>query len=171
MSWFFDLQPGSIDLILICLWAGIVAACALAIYDKRKLGAFVRALIGAQALDAEHAKTLAELGFEKSFAVKRALRGKGTFAGLVFEAGETPSFDREDHALPIFRERFDPATARFYIPQPLKYRAEVRFEKKGSHVMALLVGAVLFAVVVFLLLLFKEKIIAAVRDWYTAMRS
>jgi hypothetical protein len=35
-------------------------------------------------------------------------------------------------------------TARFYIPAFLVPRAQVRFEKKGSHIMALLVGVILF---------------------------
>lgn len=171
MTWFFDLSPGSLDLILVCIYVGIVAACALMLYDRRKLGDFIRALIGAGALDAQSAKTLPELGYEKSGAVRRALRGRGIFAGLVYEASETPVYDREDHAQPIYREGFDPETARFYLPQPLRYRAEVRFEKKGSHVMALVVGAIAFAVVIFLIMLFKEKILAAVRDWFTAMSS
>ena len=35
---------GSLELILICCYVGILAACALAIYDKRVMGNFIRAL-------------------------------------------------------------------------------------------------------------------------------
>lgn len=169
MNWFLNFSPGSLDVILVGLWIGVVIACGAIIYDRRKLGNFIRALIAAGALDPEHAVALKDLGYEKSGAVRRALRGNGVFAGTVFEKDDAPVFDREDHALPVYRESFDPEKARFYIPAALKYRAEVRFEKKGTHVMALVVGALLFGVVIFLILLFKDKIIATVKDWFTLM--
>ena len=110
-------------------------------------------------------KTLSELGYEKNLPVKRALRGAGLFAGTVYEASENVEFDRKDHALPVYRDSFDEAKARFYIPEPLKYRAEVRFEKKGTHIMALIAGAVVFAVIVVLMLIYKDRIVDLVTGW------
>ena len=161
----FASGKGTFELVVVCIYIGIVAACAVAIYQRRLMGDYIRALIGAGALDREHAKTLAELGYEKRLPVKRALRGAGLFAGTVYEASEEVEFDREDHALPVYRESFDAEKARFYIPEPLKYRAEVRFEKKGSHIMALIAGAILFAVIVVLMLIYKERIVSLVSEW------
>ena len=162
-------SPGSLELILICLYVGIIAACGAMLYDRRTLGGFVRALIAAGALDKDHAKTLGELGYEKSFSIKRALRGKSVFADTVYEASETLEFDRPDHALPVYRERYDPASARFYIPEVLKYRAEVRFEHKGTHIMALVVAALIFGALLVAILLFKDRIVEAVRSWFEMM--
>ena len=162
---FFASGKGTFELIVVCIYIGFVAASAVAIWQRRLMGSYIRALIDAGATDGAHAKTLAEVGFEKSLSVKRALRGTGLFAGTVYEASEQVEFDREDHALPIYRESFDAEKARFYIPEPLKYRAQVRFEKKGTHVMALIVGAILFAVIAVLMLIYKEKIISLVSEW------
>ena len=163
----FSSGPGSLGIVLLGLYVGVIAASAAALYQRRTLGGFVRALIGAGALDKESAKTLKELGYEKSFAVKRALRGKSVFADTVYEASETVVFDREDHALPVYREKYDPESARFYIPEALKYRAEIRFENKGSHIMALVVGAILFGALIFVILLFKDRVIEAVKEWFS----
>ena len=105
----------------------------------------------------------------KSLAVVGALRGNGIFAGIVFEAAETVEFDSESHALPVFRESFDPETARFYIPEAVKYRAEVRFERKGSHIMALVLGAILFALLLVVLILSKDRILGLISDFFNAL--
>ena len=97
----------SVELILICCYLGILVACGLAIYDKRVMGSFIRTLLQRGATSPETALTLKELGFDKKGAVVRALRGNGMFKDTVFEAGDTVEFDRENHALPIFREKFD----------------------------------------------------------------
>lgn len=160
---------GSLELILICCYVGILAACALAIYDKRVMGNFIRALIKRGATSPETALTLRELGFDKKSTVIRALRGNGMFKDTVYEAGDTVEFDRENHALPVFRERFDVATARFYIPAPLKYRAEVRFEKKGTHIMMWVLAAILFGVLLLIAMLFKDQVMSLIRQFFEAM--
>ncbi len=161
----------SVELILICCYLGILVACGLAIYDKRVMGSFIRTLLQRGATSPETALTLKELGFDKKGAVVRALRGNGMFKDTVFEAGDTVEFDRENHALPIFREKFDPSAARFYIPAPLKYRAEVRFEKKGTHIMMMALAAILFGVLLLIALLFKDQVIELIRQFFAAMGS
>lgn len=160
---------GSFEWILICLYIGILLACGAALYDRRLLGNYIRKLVSLDATVPERAVTLKETGFEKSRAVKRALRGNGVFAGTVFEAAETVELDSESHALPMFRESFDPETARFYIPEAVKYRAEVRFERKGSHIMALVLGAILFAVLLVVLILSKDRILGLISDFFNAL--
>ncbi len=49
-------------------------------------------------------------------------------------------------------------TARFYIPEDLRYRAEIRFDKKGSGLGAVAVVAVLTAVVAILLCRFLPSL-------------
>lgn len=166
-----DSATGSFELVLVCVYIGVIAACALALYDKRTLGNYVRTLIRLGASSPEKALTLRETGYEKKFAIKRELRGNGVYKGLVYEASEQVEIDGQGHAVPIFREKFDEETARFYIPEQLKYRAELRFEKKGTHIMALVVGAILFAALLLLLALYKDKILSLVSDFFEMCRS
>ena len=161
---------GSFELIALCLYVGVLIACGMAIYEKRVLGEFIRTLLKMDATAPERALTLSQAGYGKKSAIKRALRGNGVFKGLVYEASEEVTFDRENHALPIFREKFDEGTARFYIPEPLKYRAQVRFEKKGSHIMALVLGAILFGVLILVTLLFKDQVLKLVDQYLDMMR-
>ena len=55
----------SVPTIIFGLFIGIIIAAGLAGYDKNKLGSFVRALVRAECLSPDQAKTLSELGFEK----------------------------------------------------------------------------------------------------------
>lgn len=160
----------SIELILVCCYVGLIAACALSIYDKRVMGDFVRTLIRMNATSPERAVTLHEAGYAKKGAILRALRGNGLFKGMVYEASETVEFDRENHAIPIYREKFDVQSARFYLPEPLKYKAEVRFEKKGTHIMMLVLGAILFAVLLVIALIFKDQIVTLINQYFAAMK-
>ena len=56
------------------LFAGIIVAAAMIVYDKNRLGAFVRTIVREQCLWPEKAKTLSELGFYKNSGVKASLR-------------------------------------------------------------------------------------------------
>ena len=172
-SYISELLAGAgngITLILVCVYIGFLAACVLALYEKRVKGAFVRELLRRDATSPEKALTLRELGYDKKRAIRSALRGRAGFAGIVYEAEEEVEFDREDHALPIFRERFDAEKARFYIPEPLKYRADVRYEQKGTHVMALVLAAVIFGLLLLAAIVFRDRIISHLNDWLTRMR-
>lgn len=162
---------GSIELILICCYIGILAACALAIYEKRVMGEFIRTVLKRGATSPETALTLRELGYDNKSSVIRALRGNGLFKDTVFEASDTVEFDKESHALPVYREKFDPATARFYIPEPLKYKAEVRFEKKGTHIMMLVLAAILFGILLIIALLLKDQVLVLIDQYLEAMRT
>lgn len=160
----------SFELILVCCYIGLLAACVLSIYDKRVMGEFVRTLIRMDATSPEKAVTLSSAGYQKKSAIVRALRGNGMFKGLVYEASEAVEFDRENHAIPIYREKFNVESAKFYIPEPLKYKAQVRFEKKGTHIMMLVLGAILFGVLLVLALLFKDQILTLVNQYLDAMK-
>ena len=161
---------GSAKLIVICIYIGFLVAGILALYEKRARGAFVRALIAKDATSPEKALTLGELGYADKRSIRSALRGRGGFAGIVYEAEEEVVFDREDHALPVFRERFDPEKARFYIPEPVKYRAEVRFEQKGTHIMALVVAAIVFGLMVLAAILYMDRIVNFFNKWIEGTR-
>lgn len=189
----------------LCL--GILIASYVIFFQKRLLGRFMRALIAAKAEDKDSAKSLAELGFEKSGMVKSELSRASVSRKLVSvvdaegnvtsyedelryafpefaedeekKAEEAPSDgalipeeDREDsdktEKKPSFGEKtkkffsvkkfkpraIDFATARFFIPEAFKYRAEFRFRDKGGSPLFLVLATVLVIAFFFLALRF-----------------
>lgn len=149
--------------IVLGLFAGIVIAAGIACYDKNRLGAFVRKVVKEQCLWPDKAKTLYELGFSRNSGVKASLRSPNQL-GKIVRCVEKEAYDKqveEDRAAyiaehgndkdfyrPMYRIDFN--NDHFYIPDEEHYRAEVRYEEKGSGwrafilvLIASIIGAVL----------------------------
>lgn len=124
---------------------GVILAAGVACYDKRVLGSFVRRIIQEDCLSPERAKTLAELCFARKTGVKASLRSQNKL-GRVVRCVEKEAYEREVETaraayieangddkkffMPPYRMNFE--TDHFYIPDEEHYRAEIRFEGKGS---------------------------------------
>ena len=137
--------------IILAVALGIILATLMTLYTRRGLGGFVRSLIAAEATSPERAKTLMELGYFRSVMIRREL-AKGSALRMVVrspeqeafelgtgsdtEAGETQADGAGQGSVAkrarplIFRHDF--LTSRFYIPEDLRARAEIRFDAKGS---------------------------------------
>lgn len=145
---------------IVALCLGIVLAAIFGVYEKRGLGEFVRKLIYEECYSPESAKTLAELGFLKNAAIRGALRS-GSLSKIVvctqkqaydaqiaqkkaeyeqYAAKDSPKFKS-------IRYKINYETDTFYIPKDASYAADVRYDKKGSGI-----GAVLIAILIALLL-------------------
>ena len=131
------------ELVIWALFVGFSVALVLSLFSKRYMGKFVHALLKAKADSPDNAKTLKELGFGKNIFVRRALVGKSAYSGLIFEKNEEMVV-HGNSVVPIIRRNVDFESARFYLPRVLVPRAEIRYEKKGNHIMAVIVGVVLF---------------------------
>lgn len=73
----FQLSPNAGEFarsVIFALAIALVVASALAVYTKKWVGAFVRTLIRDEIHSPKQAKTLFELGFFRSFAVRRELK-------------------------------------------------------------------------------------------------
>lgn len=122
---------------ILAVAAGIILATLMTLYNRHGLGGFVRRLIAAEADSPDRARTLMELGYFRSTMIRREL-ARGTALRMVvrspeqeaFESGEATAEKPKKGGLAIYRPNF--LTARFYIPEDLRARAEVRFELKGS---------------------------------------
>ncbi len=166
-----DIGTGSLvtlQRIVLGLFAGIVIAAGIACYDKNRLGAFVRKLVKEQCLWPDKAKTLYELGFAKSSGIKSSLRSTNQL-GKIVHCVEKEAYDKqveEDRAAyiaehgndkdfyrPMYRIDFN--NDHFYIPDEEHYRAEVRYDEKGSgwraFILVLLVAIIGASLVCFLL--------------------
>ena len=150
---YFGFGTGGIDptiaMIVWSIYIGIMIACFVAVYQKNVVGKFVRTLLSAQATSPETAKTLEELGYGKKLGIRRHLRGKTALSSIVYVEGKDLQRDKSGNILPAIRNKVNFDRDKFYIPEELKHRAEVRFEKKGSSLWwTLLIGIVLFFVAI-----------------------
>ena len=150
----------------ICI--GIIVAAAMACYDKNRLGAFVRTIVREQALWPDKAQTLYDLGFARNSAVKASLRSPNKL-GKIVRCVEKDAYDAQvaaareayvaehgnDEGFFMPQYRLDFENDHFYIPDEEHYRAEVRYDNKGSSwrafLLVLLVAGVCVALLLFLL--------------------
>lgn len=158
----------SFQMIVVAFFIGINIAAIMAVFDKRVLGEFARKLICEEALTPEKAMTLSELGFYKNTAVRSNLRSGSTLKRVVrcveeeqynatldkkrqeFEASGGKNF----RAAPF---KIDFETAHFYLPEDMKYTAEIKFNKKGTNwltVLGVFVGS--FALMIAAFWLFPD---------------
>ena len=111
---------------------GVILAAAMSVYTRSVLGGFVRTLLKEGANTPENAKKLSEVGFFRNAAIRREL-AKGVTLRKVVKCCEEEALaaeTTEQGSSKSFKPDF--LTARYYIPEDLKYRAEIRFEQKGS---------------------------------------
>ena len=143
----FDISgySGTLSQVIFAVMLGIIFASIVVVYERRHLGAVVRALLASEAQDEESAKTLAELGFRADGAVKHALRRRdSTLRKLIRYVGEAEEDELPDEITGktakkrlILTEMLDFSTTRFYIPTALRDRAAIRYNEKGSDVRTL----------------------------------
>lgn len=136
----------SLPMIVIAAVIGMCLAAIAAIFNKRYLGDFARALISVDALSPETAQTLEQLGYLKNTTIRSSLKNGTTLRRVVKCVEEEQYYaemqkKREDFEQTNtdpktkFKElpyKIDVSTAHFYIPEQLKYTAELKFEKKGT---------------------------------------
>ncbi len=154
--------------IIFGICVGLIIASAMMAYEKNKKGGFVRRVVRRECLSPEKAMTLAELGYEKSFAIKSDLR-RHTALSKTVKCVEREAHEQDVEAMrtayielngddkgfvpPAFVMDF--ATAHFYIPDEAHYAAEIRYDNKGSGwrtlVIVIIASLLLGALICFLL--------------------
>ena len=145
----------TLELIVWSLFIGIMVAGAIAVYNKRFLGGFVRKLIEEEAFSPEKALTLEELGFENNKLLQREILKGVIFKSIVYEKDDEVVI-QDKSAVPVFHEELDFEKARFYVPYELRHRAELKFDKKGTHIMLMVISSVFFLALALLILYFSE---------------
>lgn len=102
---------------------GFFLASLFSLYQRFVVGIPVRRLLSLQAFSAKDAKTAAELGLKEGGLLHRALAKNAALKKLLKASEEEPP--------------------RYHIPEELKYRAEIRYEKKGNPIFQILLCAIL----------------------------
>ena len=129
--------------IAICI--GILLAALYNFYQRNVPGAIVRAILREKALSEKDAKTAAQLGLEGKFLFLWELTHGTALRRTVRFVGDT-AYDARG------KRPKQNAETRYYIPEEGKYRAEIRFEKKGNGLIALLITCALTAVLAILII-------------------
>ena len=151
------------ELVVWALFVGFSLALVMVLFSKRYMGKFVFTLLEKKIDSPEKAMTLSELGYGNNPFVRMALIGKSAYSCLIFEKNEAVVYNG-DSVVPAVRHKVDYQSARFYIPKLLFPRAEIRFEKKGTHIMAVIVGFLAFLAFTLLVLYFLPSITEMVKE-------
>ena len=155
----------SLPMVAIAAVIGMCIAAIAAIFNKRYLGDFVRTLISAEALSPETAQTLEQLGYLKNTTIRSSLKNGTTLRRVIKCVEEEQYYDAMKKKREEFEQtntdpkakfkeipyKMDVSTAHFYIPEGLKYTAELKFEKKGTDWLSfvlVLVGSIVLALLI-----------------------
>ena len=171
----------SLRLTVLGIFLGAIIACVAMAYNKQFLGGAVRKMIACEALSRDKAMSLEELGYNKNVIMRNAFRSSVSLRRVVRCVGEEEflaertnrreEYEKRREAgekLPKFKEIeyvIDPDTDKFYIPEELRIRAEVKFEKKGSTWVSSLITAILLCVLFFVVLLILPMIFGAADEF------
>ena len=148
-SFLTEYQGSPLTLIVSSLFIGMVIASAAMLYHQLFLGGIVRRIIEKGALSPEKALTKEELGYSpNNFFVKIALREKSTFRKIVHGITEDK-------------------TERYYIPEEMRIRAEIRFRKQGNNAFGILLTVLLFLVVAYVSLTVVPWFADAIRNLFS----
>lgn len=142
------------EMVVWSIFLGILIGACSIFYNKRLVGAFVRSLIANSASDPDSAKTLEELGFEKNIFVRHALRDGSVLRKMVWEANDNYTADASGFRFSARTQKMDINTARFYIDEENRVKADLRYSAKGTDVITLVIAVVVFFVTAYALLLF-----------------
>ena len=161
--------------LILGLCIGIIIAAFLSLFTKRTLGDFVRRVIEREALSPETAKTLDELDYFDKLIIRRAV-AKSVSLRRVLRCREEEEFyaeqkiKREEHAkkraedrkIGKFKEveyKIDPDRDHFFIPEDIKYTAEIKFDKKGATLRAAIATSVIVVIAFFAIMLALPEVL------------
>ena len=159
----------SIPMIILALAVGIIIAAFMSVINKRVLGEFVRALISEECLSRDSAKTLEELGFEEKYFIQSRLKRGVNLRSVVICVeeeqynekmnAEREAAEREGRKFSEIPYVVDPYRDHFYIPEEKKYKADMKFNKRGTGWGGFVVISLLSIVLAIVLLFTVPKIL------------
>jgi len=155
LSAFFTEGSMTLEVVVWSLFAGVIIALLVTLYNKRILGAFVRKLLTLEAVNFDSAKSLEEAGYVKNKFVKLALRKNGSLRQLVVGLpidtapdAETEKILAESYKLPS--KEVPLGKMKFFVPEDKTIKAEYMYSADGANVLFVILAIVLFAVMAML---------------------
>ena len=171
LSAFFTEGSMTLEIVVWSLFAGVILALLATLYNKRILGAFVRKLLTLEAVNADSAKTLGEVGYGNSKFVYFALRKNGGLRNLV--VGLSPETDPSAEAEEIITKSYKLPSKeiplskmKFFIPEDKISKAEYMYSADGSNVLFIILAIVLLAVVATLVFTLAPDLIIMAKNTF-----
>lgn len=147
MALFTTPTTTSMEMVIWCMYIGLMLASVYMYYQKKVHGTFVRKLLEMGANDLDSAKTLHELGYSAHTPIRSALSSNSALRKLVWEAGDNYVENEAGVKISARETPMDVNTARFYIPEDNRIRAEIRYAQKGSDIFMLIITALVFLMI------------------------
>lgn len=166
------------EMLVLAFAIGMILAAGISAFSRTRLSKFVRIFLREEIYTPEAAKTLMELGVFRDTSLRRELsRGVNLHRVIrcreeeehqLLQAERRAAYEeahRDDPNAPAFVEepfRMDFLTAHFYIPEELRYRADVRYTVRGTGLVPFLITAVAIIVLSALACIFLPDILQLV---------
>ena len=177
----------SVRLIILGLFVGMALATFVAVFNKRVLGDVVRRILSKNALSPDTALTLEELGYGSNLLVRFAVK-KSTSLRRVVKCREEVAYNSEmeikekeyaerkkdGEKRPKFKEvpsKVKSLSDSFYIPEDMKYMADIKFEKKGTTWLGAVIIVIALAAVFLAVMYFLPYILSLVNDFAATFES
>ncbi len=172
----------SFKLVLFAVWLGIIIGISYSYYTKDYLGRLVRRLLKNEALSPEKAMTLKKLGYKHTFPLSIHLKKGGILSRYVSTANgnEAISVKEKNKKFKKIRslfgisdvtEKYDFSSLRFYIPEEKKYKADVRFEKKGSNPAWFLTWTIVITALAVLVYFLVPELVTMLDNFITILKN
>ena len=155
----------SLEVMVWCLCGGLILGALGSYFTRRDASLFIRKLIVDEIFTPDRAITLEEAGFASNLALRLSLRtGKPLRRMLVcVNEDEFPkkkcSFIRRFFTGEREIVQTDLKTARFYLPEETKYRAETRYNVKNVTPLDLLLSVAILIAAGFVVIYAAPKLV------------
>ncbi len=157
LSFISELSP--LQIAAFSIFIGASLASIMLYFNKTVIGSVVRALLKADAKDADSAKTLAEIGLKNNIFVAAALKKHGALRKLVSEVDDKTVYLPDGSSYYTRETPVKIESARFFIREEHRIRAELRYSAKGSDLFMLIISILVFLALSYAVTLFVPFII------------
>ena len=177
----------SVQTLVIGVFLGLAAAGFVAVFNKQINGAFVERLMREGCVSPESAKTLPELdladklmlryGVSHSVDLRRVVKCREEEEYEAESAKKADEYAEMCKTNPRLPKKFtpkpfkvDPDAHHFYIPEDMKYTAEIKFDRKGNSWLGAIIYAVVILVALVALIVFLPNILNLLDEFIGSLK-
>lgn len=162
------------------LFSGICIAVLISLFVKVKLGVLVRKLLENKAETPESALSLSDLGLQKNFFVRNAMRSTSTYKqhihaitedSLTYHDNEYFDSDIQIVNFPDRKPKLNIDTAKYYIPKEKQFRASSTFSKESSTIISAIIAIFLLVIVASLSMVIIPFLTRMLDDFIKSIKS
>ena len=167
----------SLEVIVWCLCGGLILGALGSYFTRRDASLLIHKLIGDEIFTPDRALTLEEAGMAANLPLEMALRTGKPLRRLLVCVNEEDfprkkcSFLRRFFTGEAEHVQTDLTTARFYLTEEMKYRAQTRYDTKGVTPLHLLLSVALLIAAAAVALYAAPRLIGLLDSFLTSIES